>query len=205
MLRFIGENGRSEGLTRGGAGGAAEPVESASSERRHARRGRLSARGFRRDGNGPTENRRGSGSELVSERWSPAQEVRLELDRSRRFGHPFALVGIWCRPKQERWTFLREVATALDTIVRRVDRVWIQGSGVYVLLPECDRTKLEATLDRLRDPLSKLLGDHARAEVSAAVFPDDGLTSGALFRALSVNRDAMSPQPREAPERMPAA
>jgi hypothetical protein len=141
----------------------------------------------------------------VSEPWSPAQELRLELDRSRRFGHPFALVGIWCRPKQERWTFVREVATALDTFVRRVDRVWIQGSGVYVLLPECDRTKLEATLDRLRDPLSRLLGEDARAEVSAAVFPDDGLTTGALFSALSVNRDAMSLRPREAPGRKPAA
>jgi hypothetical protein len=141
----------------------------------------------------------------VSERWSPAQELQVELDRSRRFGHPFALVGIWCRPKQERWTFLREVATALDTFVRRVDRVWIQGSGVYVLLPECDRTKLEATLERLRDPLSRLLGEDTRTEVSAAVFPDDGLTSGALISALRVNRDTMSQRPREAPERTPAA
>jgi hypothetical protein len=147
----------------------------------------------------------------VSERWSPEQELRLELDRSRRFGHPFALVRIWCRSKQERWTFLREVATALDRIVRRVDRVWIQGSGVYVLLPECDRTMLEATLDRLRDPLSRLLGEDARAEVSAAVFPDDGLTSGALLGALNVNEDAMSlrprgaPEARRTPERTPAA
>jgi hypothetical protein len=204
MLRFLGEDGRSEGLSRGGARVAAEPVVSTPFEPRRAR-GRLSVRGFRRNGHGPYENGQGSGSELVSEPWSPAQELRLELDRSRRFGHPFALVRIWCRPKQERWTFVREFATALDTFVRRVDRVWIQGSGVYVLLPECDRTKLEATLDRLRDPLSRLLGEDARAEVSAAVFPDDGLTSGALFSALSVNRDTMSLRPRGAPERTPAA
>jgi hypothetical protein len=205
MLRFLGEDGGSAGVTRHGAGAAAEGVDSARFERRPALRARLSVRGFRRNGNGSTEKGRGSASELVSERWSPAQELQLELDRSRRFGHPFALVGIWCRPKQERWTFLRDVATALDTFVRRVDRVWIQGSGVYVLLPECDRTKLEATLERLRDPLSRLLGEDARTEVSAAVFPDDGLTSGALFSALRVNRDTMGQRPREAPERTPAA
>jgi hypothetical protein len=212
MLRFLGEDGRSEGFIRGDARFAAEPVVWAPFERRHALRGRLAVRAFRRNGNGrPNENGRGSESELVSERWSPEHELRLELDRSRRFGHPFALVGIWCRPKQERWTFLREVATALDSFVRRVDRVWIQGSGVYVLLPECDRTMLEATLERLRDPLSRLLGEDGRAEVSAAVFPDDGLTSGALLDALNVNRDAMSlrpsgtPEPRGTPERTPAA
>ena len=213
MLRFLGEDGRSEGLSGGDARVAAEPKVWAPFERRHALRARLSVRGFRRNGNGNGHNEsgRGSESELVSERWSPAHELRLELDRSRRFGHPFALVGIWCRPKQERWTFLREVATALDSFVRRVDRVWIQGSGVYVLLPECDRTMLEATLDRLRDPLSRLLGEDARAEVSAAVFPEDGLTSGALFSALDVNRDPMSPpprgtfEPRVTHERTPAA
>jgi hypothetical protein len=204
MLRFLGEDGRSEGLTSGDARVAGERVVWAPFERRHALRGRLSVRAFRRSGNGHSENGRGSGSELVSARWSPAHELRLELDRSRRFGHPFALVGIWCRPKQER-SFLRVVATALDSFVRRVDRVWIQGSGMYVLLPECDRTKLEATLERLRDPLSRLLGEDARAEVAAAVFPEDGLTSGALFSALNANRKAMSPRPRGTPERTPAA
>jgi hypothetical protein len=213
MLRFLGEDG-SEGLS-GGDARAAEPVVWAPFERRHALRARLFVRGFRRNGdangNGSNESGRGSRSELVSERWSPAHELRLELDRSRRFGHPFALVGIWCRPKQERWGFLREFATALDTFVRRVDRVWIQGSGVYVLLPECDRTMLEATLERLRDPLSRLLGEDTRTEVSAAVFPEDGLTSRALLSALDVNRDAMglrprgTLEPRVTPERTPAA
>ncbi len=198
MLGFHGENGRSEAPTRveGGApkrtaeigrsealireeGGA--PKKAAGSwpfEGRQAFRTRVSIRRLRRNGR--------VGSQLAPERWSPAQELQLELERSRRFGHPFALVGIWCRPTQrERWTFLREVAGSLDGLVRRVDRVWIQGSGVYVLLPECDRTKLEATLARWRDPVARLLGEDAGAQVSSAVFPDDGLTSGALFDALA--------------------
>jgi hypothetical protein len=174
------ENGRSDALTRGEGGPAMKDAGSWPFEGPQAFRARVSVRRLRRNGNGRV------GSQLAPERWGPVQELQLELDRSRRFGHPFALVGIWCRPTQrDRWTFLREVAGSLNGLVRRVDRVWIQGSGVFVLLPECDRTKLEATLARLRDPVARLLGEDARAQVSSAVFPDDGLTSGALLDALA--------------------
>jgi hypothetical protein len=180
MLGFHGQNGRSEAPTRVEGGAPKKAGGSWPFEGRQAFRTRVSIRRLGRNGNGRV------GSQLAPERWGPAQELQLELERSRRFGHPFALVGIWCRPNQrERWTFLREVAGSLDGLVRRVDRVWIQGSGVYVLLPECDRTKLEATLARWRDPVARLLGEDARAQMSSAVFPDDGLTSGALLDALA--------------------
>ena len=180
MLGFLGENGRSEALTRVEGGAAKEAAISRPFEGRQGFGTRVSIRRFRRNGNARV------GSELVSERWGPAQELQLELERSRRFGHPFALVGIWCRLNPpERWTFLREVASSLDGLVRRVDRVWIQESGVYVLLPECDRTKLEAALARWRDPVARLFGEDARAQMSSAVFPDDGLTSRALLDALA--------------------
>ena len=180
MLGFHGENGRSEAPTRVEGGGAKKDAVSWPFEGRQSFRTRVSIRRLGRNGNGRV------GSQLAPERWGPAQELQLELERSRRFSHPFALVGIWCRPNQrERWTFLREVAGSLNGLVRRVDRVWIQGSGVYVLLPECDRTKLEAALARWRDPVARLLGEDARAQMSSAVFPDDGLTSGALLDALA--------------------
>jgi hypothetical protein len=191
VLRFLGEDHRSEGLIPAGVRTVRGEMASAPLERRNTFRPRISVRSFRRQGRNGDGG--GVGDDLVSERWSPAQELQHELDRSRRFGHPFALLGIWCRPKQrERWTFLREVAGSLNELVRRVDCVWIQGSGVYVLLPECDRTKLEATLDRLRGPMARLLGDDARAEMSAVVFPDDGLTTGALFSALDDNRGSLA-------------
>jgi hypothetical protein len=191
MLGFQGEDHRSEGLIRAEAETGHGEVVLAPLERRNTFRPRISVRRFRRQGRNGIGG--GVGRDLVSERWSPAQELQLELYRSRRFGHPFALLGIWCWPKRrERWTFLREVAGALNELVRRVDCVWIQGSGVYVLLPECDRTKLEATLERLRGPVARLLGDDARAEMSAVVFPDDGLTPGALFSALDDNRGSLA-------------
>jgi hypothetical protein len=54
---------------------------------------------------------------------------------------------------------------------------------------------VEAMLARIGEPLSKLLSEEDRAAVSAAVFPDDGVTSGALFNAL--NGRSLSPAMRQ--------
>jgi hypothetical protein len=133
------------------------------------------------------------GSELVSERWSPSEEVRLELDRSRRFGRNFALVCISSRKDiEDRWTHVRDLAYGLSSLVRRIDRVWIEGSRVYLLLPECDRTMVEALLLRLREPLARLAGEDAHPGVSLAVFPEDGFTKGALYSVLSAELHASS-------------
>jgi hypothetical protein len=78
----------------------------------------------------------------------------------------------------------REIASAVSSLLRRVDRVWSEGTSIYLLLPECDRTMAEGMLARIREPLSELLSEEERVGVSVAVFPDDGVTSGALFNAL---------------------
>jgi hypothetical protein len=125
------------------------------------------------------------GARLERAPWSSSEELQVELSRSRRFGHSFALVRIPCRYAVEGgWNLRRELAGALSALVRRVDRVWSEGGTVYVLLPECNRTMVEAMLARINEPLSKLLSEEDRAAVSAAVFPDDGVTSGALYSAL---------------------
>lgn len=126
------------------------------------------------------------GSRLERVVWSSSEELQVELSRSRRYGHSFALVRIPCRYAAEGgWNLRRELASALNSLLRRVDRVWSEGTSVYLLLPECNRTMVEAMLARIREPLSKLLSEEDRAAVSAAVFPDDGVTSGALFNALN--------------------
>lgn len=179
MLRFVGEDERGSGVPTIGAGG--DRRSAARYPARHSFGARLIAGRFRRARNGDMV-----GSELVSERWSPAEELQVELDRSRRFGHHFALVRISSRRE------IRELAYGVSSLLRRVDRVWIDRTGVYVLLPECDRTMVEALFDRLGEPLSRLLGENNRSEVSSAVFPEDGLTSGALLSALNRNRQAPS-------------
>jgi hypothetical protein len=127
---------------------------------------------------------------------SSSEELQVELSRSRRFGHSFALVRIPCRVAAEGgWNLRRDLASALSSLVRRVDRVWSEGTSVYLLLPECNRTMVEAMLARIGEPLSKLLSEEDRAAVSAAVFPDDGVTSGALYNAL--NGRSLSPAMRQ--------
>jgi hypothetical protein len=186
VLRFVGEDERRSGVPTIGDGGVRRSA--ARYPARYSFRARLIAGRFRRARSGDIV-----GSELVSERWSPAEELQLELDRSRRFGHHFALVCISSRREiEDRWASIRELAYGVSSLLRRVDRVWIDGAGVYVLLPECDRTMVEALLDRLGEPLSRLLGEDNRSELSSAVFPEDGLTSGALLSALNGNRQAPS-------------
>ena len=133
-------------------------------------------------------------SELVSERWSPSEEVRIELERGRRFGRQFALVCLSCpRRIEDPWTHVRVLASESSSLLRRVDRVWIDGPRVYMLLPECDRAMAEAMLLRISEPLARVVGEDAPFEASLAVFPEDGLTTGALFSALSAERRTSSP------------
>jgi hypothetical protein len=174
VLRFVGtEEGRSEGLR----------VESLST------RLKLSVNPIRRRGHG-----RRVATELVSERWSPSEEVRIELERSRRFGRQFALVCLSSRRRiEDPWTYVRMLADELNSLLRRVDRIWIDGHHVYMLLPECDRTMVEAMLLRIREPLARVLGEDARPDASLAVFPEDGLTKSALYSALSTERRTSSP------------
>lgn len=128
---------------------------------------------------------RKNGTRRVAARWSSSEELQVELTRSRRYGHSFALVRIPCKHGPEGgWNWRREISSAVASLLRSVDRVWSEGTNVYLLLPECNRTMAEAMLARIREPLSKLLTEEERAGVSSAVFPDDGVTSGALFSAL---------------------
>jgi hypothetical protein len=118
-------------------------------------------------------------------RRSAFEELQHELNRSRRFEHPFFVVRIPCwSAGEERWNRSYELADVLGFLVRSVDRVWADGSDVYLLLPECGREKGMGMLARLSDPLAELLSERERAGISYAAFPDDGLTSGALLDAL---------------------
>jgi len=50
----------------------------------------------------------------------------------------------------------------------------------------------EAMLLRIREPLARMAGEDAPPEASLAVFPEDGLTKGALFRSLITDRRTSS-------------
>jgi hypothetical protein len=103
------------------------------------------------------------------------EELRREITRSRRFGHEFALVRLALNG--------RSVSTApeVGALVRSIDRAWVHDHSVYLLLPESTRDAADTVIGRMRREVSEALRDE---DVSVAVFPEDGLTSGALLRSL---------------------
>jgi hypothetical protein len=113
-------------------------------------------------------------------------ELEAELWRSRRYGRAFALVRIPCVATQsEGSNGIVELAYAVRSLIRFVDKAWTDGTSVYVLLPESDRAICQAMLTRIREPLAELLSEEDQAAITFAVFPDDGLTTRALFGALN--------------------
>jgi hypothetical protein len=116
----------------------------------------------------------------------PWQALRHEVDRSRRHGHPAALVRIAPvtvasndrRARRE----LNGIAQRLQGLLRTIDCIWLQRDAVYVLLPEADRDAVEALMARLRRVAAGLLPAEG---VAVACFPEDGLTANALRSAVT--------------------
>lgn len=125
-------------------------------------------------------------------RASGMDEFRRELDRARRHRRPFALIRLGLHPER---TGGEPVAPAsgwpidgnngqirvIGELLRITDRAWHDGDGVMILQPETDRASAEAFAGRLRSSVA----DGPATRISIAVFPDDGLTSGALIDSLN--------------------
>lgn len=114
------------------------------------------------------------------------EDLSREVSRSRRFEHPFVLArvpltgsGAEADRRDERTLAL------LGSLIRTVDRMWLDDKDVYLLFPESDRAQGEQALVRLREPLSQVLSEEELDGITFAVFaPDECLTSGALLSAL---------------------
>ncbi|MFN8187990.1 MAG: hypothetical protein U0R69_13055 [Gaiellales bacterium] len=125
-------------------------------------------------------------------------EFHRELHRSRRYERHFAVVRVPCgvpssghgsfrEPGADRYA---ETFERIERHLRLVDRAWVDGDSIYVMLPECDRSSAEAFVARLGRLVPDLLQERRIAMVS---FPEDGATSGALVGALEGNPIAGTP------------
>lgn len=105
------------------------------------------------------------------------QEFHRELNRARRFDRPFAVVrfvGVGRGVSTER-----RVRDQVAAMSRRIDRLWLDGGDLFVLLPESDAAAVESAVARARYRLGEALD-----EVVTAVFPANGITSGSLIACL---------------------
>jgi hypothetical protein len=106
-------------------------------------------------------------------------EFRRELRRSRRASRSMTLLRIPGDASSDA-TSLATRAHRLAGHLRLVDRVWVDDGSCYVLLPESTRDAAATLLQRIGASEPTLVA----AEVRAATFPEDGLTSGAIISAL---------------------
>jgi hypothetical protein len=114
--------------------------------------------------------------------------LRTELARSRRHDRHFALVGV----PEDVWADVTadddgrierglDVAAAVQSLVRRPDRAWVDGGRLHILLTECDRQRGLSFLARARGAMPQVFADD---RIRLVVFPEDGITSGALLSSL---------------------
>jgi hypothetical protein len=102
------------------------------------------------------------------------QEFHRELTRARRFDRPFGIVrfvGVGRADISEGQVRDRTAAQA-----RRIDRVWLDGGDLFLLLPESDPAAVDAAVARARARIGAALGDGI-----TATFPANGITSGSLI------------------------
>jgi hypothetical protein len=104
-------------------------------------------------------------------------EFHRELNRARRFDRPFGIVrfvGVGRGQPTER--HLRDQVASMG---RRMDRVWLDGGDLFVLMPESDASAVETAVARVRYRIGAALDD-----AITATFPANGITSGSLIGCL---------------------
>jgi hypothetical protein len=108
-------------------------------------------------------------------------EFRRELRRARRSGRPLTLLRIpVAEPASSDAPGAANLARAIGAELRLIDRTWVDGDSIYLMLPESSRSAATVVVDRLAAEPATAVAATARM----ATFPEDGLTSGALLAAV---------------------
>jgi hypothetical protein len=119
---------------------------------------------------------------------SGREAFRAELDRARRHRRTFAMARLeLADPTVVRASdspgddgIARATIELIGASLRITDRAWLEDGDAVILLPESDRSTAEAFAERVRTAAP----GRFTARTAFAVFPDDGVTSGALLDAL---------------------
>jgi hypothetical protein len=104
-------------------------------------------------------------------------EFHRELTRARRFDRPVGIVrfvGVGRAGMTEG-----RVRDKTAALARRIDRLWLDGGDLFLLLPESDGPAVETAVARARYRIGESLDDCV-----TALFPANGITSGSLIGSL---------------------
>jgi hypothetical protein len=135
---------------------------------------------------------------------TPFDDLRLEMDRARRHERPFAVVRIHLDAKASTAAATDAVINALRSSqhgrseLRSVDRWWRSANDVFLLLPETTADAARVALRRVGGGEAILVGS-----LQVAAFPEDGITTGALFEALGARAPGGEDLPVELPSPSP--
>ena len=129
-------------------------------------------------------------------------EFHRELARARRLDQPFAIAR-FDLPAGSEAAAIGELLEGIAAAVRRIDRAWLDDDHVLLLLPGAARPTANAALARIRVEVPMA----ADLTPGMAVFPEDGVTSGALVSAAygSGPIDLPTPLGARRPDRSPIA
>lgn len=120
-----------------------------------------------------------------------------ELERARRYERRFCILRLPVDHESSDAHLAEQGSSDFFASLRSIDVAWIDDDGVTILLPEVGRSEGETCVRRLHELAPGLAGD-----ARLAVFPEDGLTRGALLEALasspSTARSA-APEPASRP------
>jgi hypothetical protein len=117
-------------------------------------------------------------------------EFYRELARARRFEGQFAIARFSTGGLSD-YEALVDLRRELASISRRIDRLWIDEDNILLLLPGTTQAAAEAALARILERVPAGLA----VDPGVAMYPEHGITSGALIAAVygSGNEDVPTP------------
>jgi hypothetical protein len=120
--------------------------------------------------------RRGTTGAAVDDATTGWAEFHRELTRARRFDGSFALVRLNGAAAGNETNAIRD---RIAGVTRRIDRVWVDGGQILLLLPEAATAAVEATIGRIRP----VVPESVVADPGIGIFPQHGITSESLIAA----------------------
>jgi hypothetical protein len=120
----------------------------------------------------------------------------FEIERARRYERAFTMLHVSRAQARNGSDHLDDIATELYGVLRQGDLLWVDDSGLLLLLPETGPDGADLFVQRVTAAVPAL---QRPGVVRRATFPHDGVTRGALFAILGCKSVGL-PDPHDLPK-----